>query len=693
MPLSLAPLLSPRSIAYLGASRRPDTPGNDMMRMIRKGGFPGAVFGVNPAYDEVEGYPCVPSFAELPAPPDLAVLSVRNDRLEESLAQAIAAGARAAVVFASAQLAPEVDPPLAERLRAMAAAADMPICGPNCMGFYNDLDRVWVCGFPSPREPRPGRIAFVAHSGSVFGALCHNDPRLRFALAISPGQELNATVADYVLEAVERPEVAVVGLFLEAARDPVRFRRALERAAELDKPVVVLKVGRTEAAAAAALSHTGAIVGADGAYDALFDATGAIRVETLDELAATLLLLEAGRHAGPGGLVSIHDSGGEREMTIDLADRIGVPFAAIAPTTRAEIAARLEPGLEAANPLDAWGTGKDFATAFADLFAALLVDPQAGVGLFGVDLRDGSYLYRGFADAALAARARSDKPFAVATNYSQVRHDRLALELTEKGVPVLDGTAAALVALRGALHWRDVRARGPDPPPAPPPDLAAARMRALARLAAGAAHDEAAGLALLAAWGIPTIAHGVAESEAQALARAAAIGFPVALKTAAPGVAHKSDVGGVRLGLADAEALRAAYGEMAARLGPRVLVAALAPRGVELALGMTVDPQFGPVVMAGAGGVLVEVLDDRATALAPFGPATARRLLARLKLARLFGGYRGLPPVDLDALAAVVARFSVLAADIAPHVRALDVNPLMCGPRLAALDCLVDPGS
>src|SRR5262245_33240787 len=162
----LTPLLSPRSIAFVGASARPNTPGHDMMRMVRRGGFTGTVHAVNPNYGEIEGYPCVPGLSDLPEAPDLAVLSVRNDRLEETMDAAIARGARAAVLFASAFIENDRDPPLAARLAAMARKAGMPVCGANCMGFYNDLDKVWICGFPSPREPRPGSIAFIAHSGS-----------------------------------------------------------------------------------------------------------------------------------------------------------------------------------------------------------------------------------------------------------------------------------------------------------------------------------------------------------------------------------------------------------------------------------------------------------------------------------------------------------------------------------------------
>jgi acyl-CoA synthetase (NDP forming) len=691
MSRDLSKLLAPRSIAFVGASPRPDTPGNDMLRLIRAGGYEGRVHVVSPSHAEIEGFACVPSFADLPAPPDLAVLAVRNERLEEAMAQAVTAGAGAAVIFASGVLAEDATPVLIERLRALAG--DRPVCGPNGMGFYNELDHVWIGGFRSPREPVPGAIALVAHSGSVFGALVHNDPRLRVALAVSPGQELTATAADYLAYAVRRPEVRVAGLFLETARDPAGLRAALVEAAERDVPVVALKVGRTPAAAAAALSHTGAVAGSDSAWTALFEETGAMQVETLDELAASLLLCATGRRPAPGGLVAIHDSGGERELTIDLAERAGVPFAAIAPATREAIQARLDPGLVAGNPLDAWGTGKDFVTLFADCFADLLADEAAALGFFCADLRDNYYLHAGFADAAMAAAAGTTKPVAVVTTYTQIRHDGIARRLTEAGVPMLDGTAHALVAARGLLAWRDARQRPPDPLPDPPAETAADRDALCARLARGETPDEAMALALLAAWGVPIAAHRIAGDEAAAVAAGKALGWPVVLKTAMPGIAHKSDAGGVVLELRDAEALGAAWREMAGRLGPRVMVARQAPRRPELALGMVRDPQFGPVVVLGAGGVLIELLDDRVPALPPFGPATARRLLDRLKVRRLLDGYRGGPATDLAALALAVSRFSRLAADLGDRFDAIDVNPLVCGAAPQAVDALFIPAA
>lgn len=680
----LQPLLSPKRIAFVGASARPDTVGHDMLRTIRRGGFAGTVYAVNPGYAEIDGIPCFPSLGALPQTPDLAVLGVRNDRLEAAMREAATSGTRAAVIFASCILPDDADPPLHARLAAIARAANIAVCGGNCMGFYNDLDGVWVCGFPSQRTRRPGGIALLAHSGSVFGALAHNDPRLRFAFAISPGQEMTATIADYLDYVVERDEVRAVGLFLETARDPAGLRAALAKAAHRRVPVVALKVGRTEAAAAAALTHTGAVAGSDAAYAALFDRYGVIRVETLDEMAATLLLLQTGRLAAPGGIVAIHDSGGEREMTIDLAERAGVKFAAIAPETRRRLAARLEPGLAAENPLDAWGTGVNFVTLFADCFTDLLADPQAALGLFCVDLRDDYYLHAGFAEAARTAAASTDKPVAVVTSYTQVRHDRIALALTEAGVPVLDGSVNGLAAARGPLAWRDFLARAEDPPP-PAPDLGPWR----GRLADGADFAEAEVLDLLAACGIATAPRALAATEAESVAAAVRLGFPVVLKTAMPGIGHKTERGGVALDLRDREAVRDAYARVAARLGPRVLLARMLPPGPELALGAVQDPQFGPVVLLGAGGTLVELLPDRVAALPPFGPATARRLLDRLRLRRLLDGFRGGEATDLAALAELVARFSVLVHALGPALGEIDVNPVICGSSPTAVDGLL----
>jgi len=680
----LSPLLSPRSIAFVGASPRPDSLGNDMLKMIARSGFTGAIYPINPNYPEIEGRRCYAGFADLPEPVDLAVLGVANARLEAALKEAIQYRAGAAVIFASCYLENDSTPPLTQRISAMARAAGMPVCGGNGMGFYNDASAVWAAGFANLRQPRPGNIAFISHAGSVFGAFAHNDPRFRFNLVVSAGQELVTTAAEYLDYALELDSTRVVSLFLETVRAPAQFAAALAKAAERDIPVVVLKTGRTEASAALALSHSGAIAGNDAAYQALFDRYGVTRVDTLDELAATLLLFAQGRPAATGGLAAIQDSGGERELVIDLAAAHDVPFAKIGAPTVARLRDRLEFGLEPVNPLDAWGTGKDFVDIFSDCFSALIDDPDAGLGIFFNDLRDGFYVHDGFAEAAVRAHSRTTKPIAYATNFSAVRHDKIALRLSESGVPVLDGTVPALHAARHLFARRDFRARKPEAIPTAKP-----KFDWRARLAKGVL-DEHDALALLGDYGVPMLPARIVATEDAAVGAAREIGFPAVCKTAMPDIHHKTEQRGVKLGLADETAVRAAYADLAARLGPRVLVTRMAEPGIELALGLINDPQFGPVVMVGAGGVLVELLRDARYRLAPFGAATARRLLDGLAVRPLLDGARGARPANVDAAAQAIARFSVMAAELADVISECDVNPLIVGPGGAvAVDALV----
>jgi len=550
-----------------------------------------------------------------------------------------------------------------------------------------------VCGFPEPADLEPGPVAVISHSGSVFSALLHNDRGLRFNLVVSPGNELVTTAAAYLDHALDLPSTRVVALFLETVRDPGRFRAVLAKAAARGVPVVALKVGRGRAARAMVAAHSGALAGEDGAYQALFDAYGVARVATLDELADTCELLAAGRRAHPGGLAAIHDSGGERAHLLDLAEELRVPLAGISDATRRRLAAVLEPGLPAVNPLDAWGTGNHADEIFRACIRALLEDPDTAALAVDLDLTTEPTPDTSYVGLAVEAAAATSKPVAVVANLASAVDRAQAAALRADGIPVLEGTATGLAALRHLLAHRDFLAR---PPPAAPADAAAGgaaggpRRRWRERLAAGRPLDEAEGLAMLADWGIPVVAVEVASSRDEAVAAAARVGWPVALKTAARGIAHKSEVDGVRLGLDGPDPLAAAYAGLAARLGPRVLVAAMAAPGVELALGVVRDPQFGPLVMVAAGGVLVEVLGDRRFALPPIDRHQAMAMLDRLAARPLLDGTRGAPPADLAAVADAIVNLSALAADLDPLLAALDVNPLVAGPAgCVAVDALV----
>ncbi len=683
----LSPLLNPRSIALVGASPKPGTQGNNMVRELRRSGFKGKIYTVNPNYREIEGLRCFASLLDLPEPVDLVAFGVANHRLEEQFRAAAELGVKAGVMFASGYLEGDGEPRLLQRLATIARDAGMQLCGGNCMGFYNLDAGVNVAAFGVPDGLEPGSIAFITHSGTVYGELVNIDRRLRFNLTVSAGQEIVTTTDAYMDFALEQPTTRIIALFIETIRNPKGFIAALAKARDRDIPVVALKVGRTEQSARLAVSHSGAIAGDDAAYAALFDRYGVIRVASIHELAATLILFSGPRRVMKGGFACILDSGGIREMTIDLAHDAGVPLAKIDADTTAKLAARLEYGLEPVNPLDAWGTGHDYMNIFNDCMAALANDPDTAIVGFIGDIAWAPDLTGGYPRNCLEALARTDRPVIAINDMARGGNDT-AVALCKAGVPLIDGTDMALKAIRHAFDHRDGRDRAAIVPPPSPAEGVVRRWRG--RLAQPEPIDEAEALTLLADYGIATVPSQVVETAEDAAQVAAKLGFPVALKTAAPGIAHKSDADGVRLGLGSARAVVMAYRDIARRLGPRVVVAAMAERGIEMALGMVRDPQFGPLVMVGAGGILVELLHDAVHALPPCDATEGRRLIDRLRARPLLDGLRGGPKGNVDALATAFAQLSRLAMDLGDLIAEIDVNPIIVGPRRAvAVDALV----
>jgi acyl-CoA synthetase (NDP forming) len=497
------------------------------------------------------------------------------------------------------------------------------------MGYYN-FDAYCHVSFQPPPDRPPGGITLICHSGSVFVVLADNDPRYRFNLVISPGQENNASVGDYMDFALDQPSTKVIALFIETVRDPAAFIAALEKARMRDVPVVILKVARTEKSARLAATHSGAIAGDDAAYEAVFDRHGVHRARTLDELMASALVLSQPRRPGPGGLAGLLDSGGLRELLIDLAEDEGVPFAALSHETTAKLEASLPYGLAAVNPVDAAGplTG-DFVGIFRECLDHLMSDPDSAVGLFEFEVRDAFIYFPDFIEMAEAMPERHGKPFLVINSFTGARNDAIAQRLLDSGVAMVNGAETALKTVRHMLDHRDFMARAPLTPPSAPDTQVIDKWRR--RLAGGATLGESAtlseneSLALLADFGIPVATSVVVSDRDAAIAAAEAAGYPVALKTAVPSADHKTELDGVRLNLGDGDSVAKAYDDLAARLGPTVTIQAMAPKGVEIALGVVNDPQFGPLVMAAAGGQLVEVLSDRRFALAPFDAAEAQR--------------------------------------------------------------------
>ena len=669
-------MLGARSVALVGASSRPDSFGARMIVEAERSSA--RMHLVNPRYDRINGAVCAPTLAALDEPVDLVLLGVPDSALLGELEAAAAAGVRGAVVFGSAHI-----PGLREQLATTAEAAGMALCGAGCMGFVNNVIGLRALGYLEPDPLAAGGVSLITHSGSAFSTLLRANRGFGFRLAVSSGQELVTDTADYVDYALDDPQTTLIALLLETPRAARRLRAALNRAAEQEVPVVVLSVGHSPRGRAMVAAHSGALAGDDVGWRAFCKQTGAVRVRDIAELCDTVELFEAGRrrHSGSRGIATVHDSGAERALCADLAHDLGVEFSELSDSTLSAIGDLLDEGLVATNPLDLWGTGADTRELFTNCLQICAADPAVAVTALAVDLVtefDGDTAYP---DAMIDVATHTDAPIAVLASVESAVDRATANRLRANGVPVLENARSGIAALGHLADW---------------PLLASTatslintdrQRRWSTRLTA---HDwsEHEAFALLADYGIAVPASGVARSRDEVLAVAAAVGYPVALKTL--GAAHKSDVGGVVLGVADDAALNAAYRSMTERLGAAVSVHAMARSGVEVSIGVVRDENFGPLVIVAAGGTLIELLADRAVACPPISPTGALDMLDSLRIAQLLGGWRGDPAADVNALVAVIVGFSQLAIELGDVIDAVEANPVIVSPAGAiAVDALV----
>ncbi len=688
----LTPLLEPRSIALVGASARVGTVGHMTVKTLLASGFPGQVHLVNPNYSRIEGRACAGALGDLEEAPDMVIASIGSARIEAALEDAIAAGVRAVTLFDACAGTARNGRPLVDALRERAAEAGLVVCGGNGMGFFNIRGQCHA-SFYSAAHLQPGGITLIAHSGSVFTVLALNDRRYRFDLVISAGQEIGARIDEYIDYATQRPATRVIALFMETARDPQAFCRALANAREHRIPVVVCKVGRTAESARVARSHSGAMAGDDAAFEAIFERYGALRVATVDQLMNAALLLAQGRDAAAGGLALVTDSGGLREALIDRAEDLGIALARFSDATCARLAPVLPQTTLVSNPLDCAGPlDETFVGVFERALAIVARAPEIGLLGFEFDARDDFLYAPGLQVLAERLPLLTDRPCFVYSSFARAHNRSLGERLASLGVPLLNGQDEMLQAAGVMMRWREVlQLLDEHDMPAAVPAHTVARWRK--RLAGSTPLAEADGLTLLRDFGVPVTELVLATSAGEVREAVAALGLPVAIKTAQPGVEHKTDVDGVRLWLRTSEAASAAYAELSGRLGAAVIVQRMAGPGMELAFGCVPDADFGPLVLVASGGVLVESARDKVFLSAPFGPLRARRALQRLRVWPLLCGARGHPVCDIDALSAALSRFSALVAAFADLPLEIDVNPLVVSAAgVRAVDALVVPG-
>ncbi len=702
-------MLEAGSVALVGASPRPGSFGERVLIELERSPSKPEIHLVNPRYasagELIGGRRVLESLDHIDGPVDLVLLAVGDASLETELGRAARRGDRSAVIFGSVT---DPDSPtdstgFRSRLAATATEAGMAVCGGGCMGFVNFSHGLRAIGYIE-RPPAPaGPIALVTHSGSAFSAMLRTDRPFGYSLAVSSGQELVTTAAEYLNYALGLPETRAVALLLETLRSPSLLRRALSRAAEAGIPVVALTVGQSEAGRAMVAAHSGALAGSDGAWEALLDAHGVLRVGDLSEMCDTLELLlarrrapaRAGSEARRGearGMAAVLDSGAERALLVDVASEVGVGWAEISPVTMKRLSDLLDPGLEPGNPLDVWGRGGSTEELFTGSLLALADDESVDAVVLAIDLVpefDGDESYRA---SVVAAWERTELPLCVLSNVPAALDRDAAGRLRSLGIPVLEGTRSGLLALGHLLELRDFQARAAIP--APVID-ASRRRRARAALAASSAGGAAvegrarAASELLAEYGIRSPRTLLAHDRASAVAAAAQLGFPVVMKTG-EAIAHKTEAGGVILGITSAEAAADAYDEMS-RIGPAVSISELIPPGVELTLGIVRDPMLGPLVVVGAGGVLVELMADRSVGLPPLDPTAAMRMLDSLRVRPLLDGFRGAAAADVGAVCEAICAMSSIALELGEEIDALEINPLGCGADgVWALDILIE---
>jgi len=696
---ALERLFNPRSIALVGATERSiwSIAAHDNLRRF---GYEGRLHMVNPKGGIVFGQAAATRCSEIGEPVDAALLMVPEARMAEVIDDLRQADVAAAVIL-SAGFA-EVGAEGAERQRRIAEAgraAGIRLLGPNCLGFANFAARAPIWTTPLRRPTEPGSVAVVSQSGALASQLEQFAYQQRIGIThlISTGNEADLQVADAIEYLAGQPEPRAIALFLESVRDPARFLRAVAAARAQGKPVVVLKVGSSEAAARAAQAHTGSLVGDDRMFDALCRQQGMTRVQSLEELVVTADLFARLKPVRSGGLAVVALSGGMCEIVNDLAEAGAIAVPTLAAPTLARLRETLPEMATPANPLDITGAAMLQPELIAQSVAAIAADPAIGLVSFVFDAplkQDAHGMGRKFIEAVGQGFASTDKPCVMVSN-TFVPVNGEARALTEGcGVPYSGGGVrlglAALGHLLRASRWAPPAQQAM--PAMPAPGAAAEADAALPK-------SEREVLDHLARHGVPVVPGRVLSNAAEAAAFARTLPQPVVLKIASPDIAHKTEVGGVALNLRGDDAVRQAFDRLltnvqAARPEARLdgmIVAPMRGAGTELFVGTLRDPQWGPAIVAGLGGVWVEALKDSSLRLLPITEGDALQMLDELRGRALLDGFRGAPVVDRAQAARAIVAIGQAALALGPELVALEVNPLLAhAGGIEALDGLVE---
>lgn len=694
---SIGKMLNPRSIAIVGATPRMQYGGRFLAAAL-KAKDRVRVYAVNPRYDEIMGEKSYPSVTALPEAPDVVAVVVPYDQVLDVLEESHRKGAGSAIVisagFAERGTGDRRD--LQGELGEFARTSGLRISGPNCLGLANVKADIWATASSRGASGLTGPIGLVCQSGATaFGPFLVRavENGIGFSYIISTGNEADLDFADFARYLLDDPDTKVIAGFVEGFKRADKFLEVAKLAAERGKPIVLIKIGRSELGARAASSHTAALTGEDARYDAVFAQYGVIRVQDYDELIEVAhLMAHTPKPAVPGVAVVSH-SGGISSLTADMCGQAGLDLPPLGDAARDSINGILKGFGWAANPADV--TGFANSEAFPQIMKHMIADPRMGtlvVASAGADSQ---------AQQVINQRDRTDK--GVVFLWTGSRDAKAGLPMLKSArIPIFytpDKLARGLQSRLAYHRWRERRLAdgfAAAPPRNAAQDAAIARALGFGRPTL----SEAESKQLLSAWGIASASEHLTNSAETAVTAAEHLGFPVALKVDSPDIPHKTEAGVVRLNLADAAQLRAAYTEIMASAKAHarqahiagVSVQEMVRDGVEVIVGVSCDPQLGPVLLFGTGGVMVEVYNDVALRRCPITRAEAEAMIAEVKGARLLQGFRGRPAADVEALADTLVRASHLAMHLDGHLAELDINPLMvlpAGQGVKAVDALV----
>lgn len=686
----LSLLCSPKMVALVGASDEPaSVGGRALVNLMQHSAFGGEVMLVNPRRDRVAGMRCWPDLASLPVTPDLVMLAVPAVHVTNTLRQAAARGVPFAIVFTSGfGEAGDEGRRLEDEMRSIVASSRLRVYGPNCPGLCNINEQLGFTFSPSfPHDLRRGPIGLATQGGGLGrNVLQAMDRGLGVGLWCSSGNEVDLQVSDFIAHMADVPDIEVIATLIEGIKDGRKFIRAVQRATAKGKPVVALKVGRSAYGQQAALSHTGSMTGSAEVNSTLFRQLGVIEVDDIDELADTAALIARARPPTGRRDIAIYcSSGGASALSADMVGEAGIGLARFAPETTQALADSLPSYAAIGNPVDTTTAVISEPQLIDKTLLAVCKDPGVALVLFPVSIDYGEVTVK-VAESAVRVQQQAAVPI-LPVWMSSRQGDALRVYAEAGMVPVASVGKAVKVVKRWLEHAAGQAARAADAA-APPFEPLILCTRDVQFNGTARTLDESEGKALLHAAGIAVPESGVARTADQALQLAQRIGYPVVAKVVSPDITHKSDVGGVALGLTDGELLLDAWDRIHAAVRkavPHAQVAGLLiesmapPGGVETLIGVTRDPVFGPVLTFGLGGIHVELFRDLARRVLPLSRQEARAMVREIRAFPLLDGLRGRPVADVPALIELLLKVSNFVRDHPGQIDELELNPVWVG--------------